>query len=186
MGRSQGLPTFKDRYALRAPWKTHRRVSTRGLTSSAAHGRLPTHGPCAFNRACSCPHHKAVCPQPPTQWLPLAGSELSCPHRGIPTDRPRTTKRARMGLQGCTPPSTAHQGFPTCGPRTEWSSPQGCAPSTPMKVVPTRGPRAVKWAQRDPHLQSHGSCVFNHARSGRHHKDVSPQSLTQWFLPASS
>ena len=108
-GRWPQLGMEGFRYALRAPWKTHRRVSTRGLTSSAAHGRLPTHGPCAFNRACSCAHHKAVCPQPPTQWLPLAGSELSCPHRGIPTDRPRTTKPCTDGASrlyaslNCTP-----------------------------------------------------------------------------------
>ena len=100
---------------LTAPWKTHRWAPTLGQTSSPAHGRLPTHRPCAFNRACSGPHHRAVCTRPLAQWFPLAGSAPLCPQRGIPTHRTRTINCTRMGPQGCMLPSTAHQGFPTCG-----------------------------------------------------------------------
>ena len=88
---------------------------TRGRTSSPAQGRLPTHGPYAFNHACSGPHHKAVCPQLLTHWFPLIDSVPSCPQRGIPIHGARTINCTQMGPQGCMLPSTAHQGFPTCG-----------------------------------------------------------------------
>ena len=62
-GRGPQLGMEGSRHALRAPWKTHRRVPTRGPTSSPAHGGLPTHGPCAFNRPRSGSHSQTVRPQ---------------------------------------------------------------------------------------------------------------------------
>ena len=64
----------------------------------------------------------------------------------------------------------------------------GCAPSTVHGVVlttrlcalnshegSTHGPRALNWAQRGPHSQTPGSCVFNCSRSGSHPQSMRPQ-----------
>lgn len=114
-GRGPQLGMEGSRHALRAPWKTHRRVPTRGLTSSPAHGGLPTHGPCAFNHACSGPHHKPVRLQPPTQWFPLADSAPSSTQRGFPLTGHAPSTAHGWVLKAVGVPSTAHQEFPTCG-----------------------------------------------------------------------
>ena len=162
-----------SRHALRVPWKTHRRVPTRGSTSSPAHGGLPTHGPCAFNRACSGPHHKPVRLQPPTQWFPLTGSAPSSTQRGFPlTGHAPSTARGWV-LKAVGVPSTAHQEFPTCGLCT-----LNRARSGPHhKAMRSQLPRRVhSWAtssqlgtERSPLADPWVVCL---------------QLLTQWFPPA--
>ena len=162
-----------SRHALRVPWKTHRRVPTRGSTSSPAHGGLPTHGPCAFNRACSGPHHKPVRLQPPTQWFPLAGSAPSSTQRGFPlTGHAPSTARGWV-FKAVGVPSTAHQEFPTCGLCT-----LNRARSGPHhKAMRSQLPRRVhSWAtssqlgtERSPLADPWVVCL---------------QLLTQWFPPA--
>lgn len=117
-------------------------------------------------------HPRAMCLQPRMQLSPPQGFAPPNAHAVVPTRRPCTLEHTQRDFNS----RATH-----LQPHTELSSPQDCAPSTPMKGVPTRGPRALNWAQRGSHSQTHGPCVFIRARSGRHHKDVCPQALTQWF-----
>lgn len=137
---------------------------------------VPTTRLCTLKHPCSGPHSQAVHPHAKREGFPLTGQAPTTQHRCIL----KAADLPQLHTKGSPP------GAPPVGPQPlmEWSSPQGCVPSTPMKVAPTRGPRALKWAQRHPHSQTHGPCVFtDHACSGRHHKDVHPQLLMQWLHP---
>ena len=147
----------------RAQRRPHARAVALKHTRRASHPRA-----CAFHRACSGPHHKAVHPQPLTQWFSLAGRVPSSTHRGIPICGPRTINRPRMGPQGCTctlncTPRIPHPWALRPQPRMKLSSPQGCAPSTPMKGVPTRRP----WpSTTHGGVPTHGQHALNWARRG--------------------
>ena len=178
---------FEGSCTLRTLCQMHRRVPTRSPTSSAAHGKLPIHKPCAFNRAYGGPHHKGVCSQPLTQLFTLAGNAPSCPQKRIPTHGARTINHAWMGPQGCKPPSTAHQGLTTCGlwaPNHLWSGSHHkvCALNshegrpyswaTGSQMGTKRSPLPDPWAMwlHGPCTQwsTTKMCAFNRSCSGSH------------------
>lgn len=153
--------------ACRSPLTAHRGVPTLMQCAFKHTRRASPPRACAFHRACSGPHHKAVHPQPLTQWFPLAGRLPSSTHRGIPTRGPRTIDRARLGPQGCTRALN-------CTP------PVDSAPATVHGVVFTTRLCALQAHEGRPHW------ALNSSRRGPHSRAAPPQLGTEGSRPAGS
>ena len=126
----------------------------------------PNSGPDVITCTRKTSHPQAVCLQPHMQWSPPQGCVHStactvvstCRQCSLmPTERDSHSqdKNHQLHTNGssrlyaalnCTP-RVPHLWAVHPQPRMEWSSPQGCSPSTLMKVVNTRGLHALYWAQ---------------------------------------
>ena len=138
--------------------------TTNGTLENAQTG--PNSGPDVVTCTRKTSHPRAICLQPRMQWSPPQGCVPSTAHALVPTHRQcalmpterdshsrgknhqlHTNGSSRLyAALNCTP-RVPHLWAVHHQPRMEWSSPQGCSPSTLMKVVNTRGLHALYWAQ---------------------------------------
>ena len=178
--RSQ-LGTERSPLAGHRPSAGHRGVSIRGLRKqwsppagrapSIAHAGDSTLWLLAFNWARRGPDLWYSTPGKCTDGSLLVGLVSSPTHGGDPHPGAVHTQ---LRTQWSPPASTGPQ------LRTQWSPPMGCAPSIPTKGVPTRGPRALNWAQRGPHSWAMG---LQMGMEGFPPRAVRLQLRTQWSPP---
>ena len=146
---------------------------------------VPTCRPCALNCTRRGLHSLAIGLQLGTEGSRPMVLDPWKMHRWVPTRGPGVLTHTRRGPH----PGAVHTQLRTqwsppasTGPqlRTQWSPPMGCAPSIPTKGVPTRGPRALNWAQRGPHSWAMG---LQMGMEGFPPRAVRLQLRTQWSPP---